>query len=658
MKHLLTTASIIVFMEILFTNGFIYSKEEKLFQQKICDIIMERKAQVIIVYRLKEERIRWINSLKEFWLNEQENWDTFYGCLTEKPVILRDMEEYEQEPERSASSISIYFLDSYRSLKRVIGMLNPKQRWKHGHRYVFIWLLDDIGGLKSFFERVWLKNIIHAVAAVMKLQKIYTFEPFSEKGFKLTTLEDSPYFYDKFKNFYQNELRITMFKDSVRAIPLENFPVRGYKRVDGWVARTLVERINASARYITPTDNETYGALVNGTFTGSLKDIYTGLTHIGFNFRYTLDHVKPHIEELYPYKKRILYLVVPSAEMKPEYLIFANAFTYSLWRLLLLNFFVILLIFLILQKLVERLPNHNLQNSPKHWHWYELVEMFMKTQLGEPVEGFSRISSLRQFLITWILFSYVLTNVYFAKLESSFVQPIYEPELDSLEDVCKLKVPIYAFDVVFEAIKVSLDPKYYQIISNNGIRVPRNISADDFSYSLAKKHKNVAIILHGELAKEVVAHTYNDETKRPTFHIVKEYLRSLTSSYVLTKGSPFIYKFQTIVSSFFEHGFINHWLEVDAQKNNYLHRSEEYFQDLEDNFDLTDNDDMVAGLGSAWQRKKKVVLSMEILQGAFYLWVAGICLSCVGFGLEFLYYWHRQRKMKAEIGEHDTEEIV
>ncbi|KAM7357556.1 uncharacterized protein ACRADG_002847 [Cochliomyia hominivorax] len=642
MKHSLETLIVLILSGII-TKGFLAEEKEKLFQQKLCEFIIKRNAQNLIVYRENEQKLELPTSLLDAYGQEMDNWNEFYACLAQKPLLMRDMEKYYREPLRSASSISIYFIESYDTLTKVLAFLNPQQRWKHGHRYVFIWLMSDIGRLRGFFEIVWQKNILHAVAAIVKSQEIYTFEPFSSEGFRLKILNQPPYFYDKLKNFHRYKLRITMFKDSVRAVPLENYSEKGFKRIDGWVARTLVELINASSIYITPTDNETYGVLVNGNFTGSLKDIYSGVTHVGFNYRYTLDPVKPFIEELYPYKKRMLYLVVPSAEMRPEYLIFVNAFTNSLWRLLLLNFIMVLLIFIILQRLVERLPNHSLYNSPKHWRWYELVEMFIKTQLGEPVEGFSRISSLRQFLITWVLFSYVLTSIYFAKLESSFVHPVYKPELDNLEDLPKLKVPIYAYDVVFEAIKVSLDTKYYQYIYNNGIRVPRNVSPDDFFYTLAKKHKNVAIILHGDLAKEIVAHTYNDETKRPTFHIVKEYLRSLPSSYVLTKGSPFIHKFQTIVSSFFEYGFINHWLEVDAQQKNYLHHSEEYFQDLEENSDLTDNDEVVADTDSAGQYKKKVVLSMDILQGAFLLWVAGICLSCVGFALEILDFWHKRK---------------
>ncbi|XP_037823158.1 uncharacterized protein LOC119611583 [Lucilia sericata] len=636
MKHLLKLIVLMGFWSFTNSSGFQFNKRDQHFHKKICEIVTNKNAVVNIIYRLNLESEVLTSSV--FDLNYENNWDLFYHCMSEKPVVIRDMDKYQVEPLRSASSLSIYFIDSYRTMRKVLALLNPKQKWKPAHCYLFIWLLDDVNTLRRFFEKVWFKNILNAVAAVMNLQEIYTFEPFTSQGFRLKILYEAPYFYDKLRNFHHFELRISMFKDSVRALPLEGHIKHGYKRVDGWVARTLVERLNASARYIEPTDRETYGALLNGTFTGSLKDIHSGLTHIGFNFRYTLDHVKPHIEELYPYKKRLLYLVVPAAEMRPEYLIFANAFTYSLWRLLLINFLLILVIFIILQKLVERLPNHNLENSPKHWRWYEIVEMFIKTQLGEPVEEFSRISSLRQFLITWILFSYVLTSVYFAKLESSFVQPIYEPELDNLKDLCQLKVPIYAFDVVFQAIKVSLEPKYFDIINKNGVRVPRNISADDFSLALVKKHKNVAIILHGELAKEVVAHSYNDETKRPSFHIVKEYLRSLTSSYVLTKGSPFIYKFQTIVSSFYEYGFINHWLEVDARQKNYYHRSSEFVQDLEEDFDWLENDEVGASMPATLQHKKKVVLNMEILQGAFYLWIAGICASCLGFATEFIYF--------------------
>ncbi|XP_073837985.1 ionotropic receptor 68b [Musca autumnalis] len=580
------------------------------------------------------------------------NVNFLHQCMAELPTTIRNLDTFRNEPERFRGSLNIFFITSARIAQKVVAFLNPRQRWKQGHRYLFVWLLEGNNKMKllgDFFQHIWQRNILHAVA-VLNSQLVYTFEPFSLEGFRLRRLDTNQnYFYDKLKNFHHFEIRITMFIDPVRAVPLPNYTTQGYKRIDGRVANALVKYLNATARYITPSDNETYGSLVNGTFTGSLKDIHSGLTHIGFNLRYTLDHVKQHIEELYPYQRRFLYLVVPAAKLRPEYLIFVKAFSNSLWRLLLLNFALILLLFMLLQYLVGRLPSQHIGYVNTHtFHWYELLEMFWKTQLGHPVEGFARISSLRQFLIAWILFSYVLTSMYFAKVESNFVQPAFEPEIDSLEQLPQLNLPIYAFDVVFEAVKFSLKPKYYEWINAHGVRVPRNIRVEEFAFTVTQKNADVALMLHDEMAKELLAHSYNDVTKRPSYHIVKEYLRSLTSSYIMTKGSPFIHKFQSVISAFHEFGLMRHWLQLESQPNTYTHKSEEFFEDLDDDFDLLYDEDGVGGVVGASSvsatSHKKVVLNLEILQGAFYLWLAGILISLVGFVAEWLYWWHQNEK--------------
>ncbi|XP_058987921.1 uncharacterized protein LOC131806955 [Musca domestica] len=628
-------------------------EEEKLkFALKICDVVQQRDAKINILYR---------NPTREHMetIYRRINVDALHQCMTEFPLTIRNLHSYAMEPERLMGSLNIYFIATRTIARQVANFLNAHQRWKPGHRYLFVWLLEEDKSdevLHEFFQQIWQKNILHAVA-ILDSQRVYTFEPFSPEGFRIKLLDENQnYFYDKLKNFHHFEIRITMFIDPVRAIPLPNYATEGYKRIDGRVANAMVKYLNATARYITPADNETYGSLINGTFTGALKDVHSGLTHIGFNLRYTLDHVKQHIEELYPYQRRFLYLVVPAAQMRPEYLIFVKAFSYSLWRLLLLHFALVLLLFKLLQHLVGRLPAQHIGSCvTQKWHWYELLEMFWKTQLGEPVEGFSRISSLRQFLIAWILFSYVLTSMYFAKVESNFVQPAYEPEIDSLEQLPQLNLPIYAFDIVFEAVKVSLNPKYYEWINAHGVRVPPNIRVEQFAFAVTQKNAEVALMLHDEMAKELLAHSYNDVTKRPSYHIVKEYLRSLTSSYILTKGSPFIHKFQSVISAFHEFGLMRHWLQLESQPNTYTHNSEEFFEDLDDDFDLYYDEDGAGNVGggggggttttsASLQSHKKVVLNLDILQGAFYLWLVGIFISCMGFAAEWLTYWWSLRR--------------
>ncbi|XP_075160378.1 ionotropic receptor 68b [Haematobia irritans] len=612
-------------------------EESKEFSLKICDVAQKREAQINIFY----------TTPLEMRSSVKLNWPLLHQCLFELPFWVRSLDFYETEPERTSGSLNLFLVTSSQSAQRILDFINPHQRWKQGHRYLFIWLLPqlDVGNLRDFFLVLWSKNILHALVA-WDSEHLYTFEPFSLEGFRLRTIgKHENYYYDKLRNFHRFQVSITMFTDPVRASPLPNSTTQGYRRIDGRIASALVEELNATARYITPADNETYGSLRNGTFSGALKDIHSGLAHIGFNLRYTLDHVKEHIEELYPYQRRFLYLVVPAAKMRPGYMIFVRAFSNSLWRLMILTFSVALLAFIILQHVVQHIP-YGCKTSHKSWH--ELMEILYKTQLGGPVNTFSNINSLRQFLIAWILFSYVLTTMYFAKLESNFVQPTYEPDMDSLEELSHLHIPIYGYDIVFDAIKVTLHPRYYELINGLGVRIPTNSHADKFAFEVTQKNANVALILHDEIAKELLAHTFDETTKRPSYHIVREYLRTLTISYVVTKGSPFIHKFQQVVSAFHEFGFMRHWTQVESH-NTEAHKSQEFFEEYEDELDLNDDEDSASGLDAGPSTEslsmKKVVLNLDILQGAFYLWLVGILISFIGFAMEWLYWWCNRNTM-------------
>lgn len=65
--------------------------------------------------------------------------------------------------------------------------------------------------------------------------------------------------------------------------------------------------------------------------------------------------------------------------------------------------------------------------------------------------------------------------------------------------------------------------------------------------------------------------------------------------------------------------------------------AEEFLEDLGDQ---TDTD---SGSNELAIRNKKVVLTLDILQGAFYLWSVGIGISCLGFAVEHAHwFWRRQ----------------
>ncbi|XP_030568455.1 uncharacterized protein LOC115768103 [Drosophila novamexicana] len=562
-----------------------------------------------------------------------------YRCVASQlPSCMRSIEAHEIEPIHQTSSMNIFHIpagDAGQPLvRRIVDMLNARQPRRHVHKYLFVWPEASEQQLRQLFEECWRKQLLFALAIIHQ-EGIYDFQPFGEEGLELKKVSSDAFYIDKLRNLHGYELRFSMFTHPLRALPLNPVESAGYEAIDGSVARLLAKKLNATARYVVPRDGEAYGrCLENGSFTGVVQDLVNGETHIALNIRFVLECMMPLLESLYPYTRTVLSLVVPAAGLQPEYLIFVTAFRNSVWHLLLANFLIAFVLFLILQWLLESIV------GDAGSHWYDIFEMLFKTHLGQPVDRFSRISSLRAFLMGWILFSYVLTSIYFGKLESSFVQPNYEPQINSLDELPPHGLRVHGIDTMFEAVSLSLSERHYRLLTANHRVHPLRDSEHFFELLISRRYKKDVFIMRDDKAREFLALTYNAEADRPAYHIVKQYLRSMPSTYVLPLGSPFLYKFQRMLSNFYEHGLFEYWLRRDVVQRSRTSQSDEFFEDLGAQADLEAEDADF----EEW-RQKRVVLTLDILQGAFYLWVIGIILSIFGFLLEQGYFqWRRMQR--------------
>ncbi|KAH8268771.1 hypothetical protein KR018_003830 [Drosophila ironensis] len=559
------------------------------------------------------------------------------------PVVTRNIESYELEPLRQTDSLSIFHIpvagNGTSLVRRILDMLNPRQPRKHMHKYLFLWPNAGPDQLLELFRGCWGKQVLYALAITRMHKGIFDFDPFSVGGLRVV---ESPgeAFHDKMGDLKGYPLRFSMFPDPLMALPLDPVESRGYKAMDGVAARVAARMLNATITYVLPEDNESYGrCLPDGNFTGVVRDMVAGKTHFGPNSRFVLDCMWPHVEVLYPHTRRILYLVVPASGIQPEYLIFVRVFRRSVWHLLLTTLLVVVLLFWLMQRLQKRVPRRGVVT---HFQatWYEILEMFGKTHVGEPALRMSSFSSMRTFLMGWILFSYVLTTIYFAKLESGFVRPYYESQLDQLDGLAKLDVHIYAVTTMYDAVRSTLPEHHYRLLESRSRQLPLGVTTSYYQLFVSRRDSRAAFIMRDFHARDFLARNFNSETERPAYHIVKEYLRSMLCTYILPRGSPFLHRLQTLFTGFHEHGFFEHWRQMDLiTRDGTSPNAEEFSEDLGDQ---TDTD--AAASEASVRHKKRVVLTLDILQGAFYLWSVGIGLSCLGFAMEQAHhFWKRQQ---------------
>ncbi|XP_039485222.1 uncharacterized protein LOC120447741 [Drosophila santomea] len=601
-----------------------------------CRIAVEQNVQVTYLYRCASCPA---SSEADYSALEWE----LYRCVTSRmPVITRNIEAHELEPLRRTDSLSIFHIPAGEKgvalVRRILDMLNPRQRRKHLHKYLFIWPDAGRHQLLRLFRGCWAKKLLYGLAITGGANGTFDFDPFAWGGLQVVQRLDGDVQYPrKMKNLRGYQLSFSMFTDPLMAVPRDPVETAGYMSVDGVAARVVGEMLNASVTYVLPADNESYGrCLPNGNFTGVVTDIMGGHTHFAPNSRFVLDCIWPAVEVLYPYTRRNLYLVVPASEIQPEYLIFVRVFRRTVWYLLLVTLLVVVLVFWVMQRLQRRIPRRGVTQFQATW--YEILEMLGKTHVGEPVARLSSFSSMRTFLMGWILFSYVLSTIYFAKLESGFVRPSYEEQVDRVDDLAHLDVHIYAVTTIYEAVKHSLTEHQYNLLENRSRQLPLGISTLYYQPLVRRRDRRAAFIMRDFHARDFLAITYDSQADRPAYHIAREYLRSMICTYILPMGSPFLHRLESLYSGFLEHGFFEHWRQMDLiTRVGASPNAEEFLEDLGDQ---TDTD---SGFNEVAARNKKVVLTLDILQGAFYLWAMGIGISCIGFALEHAYWvWRRQ----------------
>lgn len=217
------------------------------------------------------------------------------------------------------------------------------------------------------------------------------------------------------------------------------------------------------------------------------------------------------------------------------------------------------------------------------------------------------------------MFSYICTFIYFARLESVFVKPAYEKDLNSLNDLLKVVGSIYIPSFFVGIAEQNLELNLFEVIRK------KQILTEDMSEVLFKNPpRNSTFVVKKQLAKYMIQQTYDHSVKRPSLHIGSEYLHISPNSYIVPNGSPYLKMFEKLLTRYNEHGFLICWeklTKVDLTKRGALN----------DEVKLSDDEEISTEI-----KVHKKVLTMDILQGAFYLWVIGISFSSTMFAFEIV----------------------
>lgn len=569
---------------------------------KICDVIANSKTPKHLVIHTKSSDFP----------------EDFFDCLS-VPVSITKVQQI-VVPEVEESLLIMFLLDRLNNsvIDELDTNIDPFMKRKKSIRIIFkLNSKPENSIVLNLFRLMWKKQLLNVVVVDVQ-STILTYEPFTMNGFTVRELDssDDP-FPDKLRNLHGHEIKVSMFHQIVRSIPVGD----RYGGVDGQLAYTLLNHINATAKYIFPADGQTYGLMSESGLTGTLGDVAYGRSDVGFNSRLVDEKEQHHLESLYPVHYEVICILYPKSTASPPYLNLVRAFGVSIWAVLTIFFILVVSIF----KKFRRVVRHIGQGRSGKGSDFEL---FFKIFLGEAIKNLPKVSSLRIYLITWTLFSYICTTIYLARLGSAFVRPAYERDLDSVKDLARIEGNIYAPLFFLKKAEESLieNHKLFETIKEKTILVK------DMSKVLTlKPPKNSTFFATMQFAKYIIQKTFDYDAKRPAFHIGQQYLYISLFAFIVPNGSPYIEKFDELISRYNEHGFLLHWERMTK------------LEILFESKDKPENEEELNGIIEEEKPSTKdhlKVLTIDILQGAFYLWIFGVFGSLFFLGLEL--YWYQK----------------
>lgn len=343
--------------------------------------------------------------------------------------------------------------------------------------------------------------------------------------------------------------------------------------------------------------------MINGTLTGGLGDVAYGKADMSFNDRFWnpafLDY---SVENTNSYKQENVCIMVPKATRKSNFYNLFHIFTIPAWISIIFLIFFLTGILKFHQIVYFRFNQFEIMS---------LVDIFfqvLRSFIGEALSVIKVSNASRLIIGCWILYSFLITNSFSGKLVSQLVNPLYEEEIDTFEQLFESGFSIVVSHVIHLIIKANLDKEIYDQLKPSLVFVEQQ----DDAYNLFINNKSVSAHISNMYRLDVYLQKNYDSRGRSSYHIMKDCLVYFPSIYITSEGSQFLGRINDLISRFHEVGLVSHW-EMLTNLNTKVSGETEEFNDDEEEEEI------------------KVILTIEHLQSAFYLWIIGIFFSFLTF---------------------------
>lgn len=280
--------------------------------------------------------------------------------------------------------------------------------------------------VESFLMEASRNRMLNSVVFHLDIRSsmftIFTYNPFKKRDNLQELPQDSTFtkvFYDKLNNMHLHPIRISQYEDIPRSFLTDDGVVHG---LDGMILNVVVQRLNAT--YVI---NDVSLSLKDSKNYASFLELFNGTAEISFNRRMFLssDYLDSSIDYIYPREIESIRLLVPKALPISQYMALLQPFEIHTWFMIVGTFFLYCFAWYFGRK-------HLLASTP-----LTLEDAFLKTYrifLASPLTKKITSCSERYFIMSFILFSFVILSTYQTMLITFLMTPQYERDL-TLADI-------------------------------------------------------------------------------------------------------------------------------------------------------------------------------------------------------------------------------
>lgn len=503
-----------------------------------------------------------------------------------------------------------------------------KKKSSDKHRSFFVIVFEDqllLGWwLTEIFQTFWSKKILNVIVVFSTAPddiKIFTYNPFMNDFLIELSLHSThaDLFPDKAIDLNKYIIPISLFPEEVRVLYLEGF-VRG---IDGFMAVTLQEKMNAifNISRLAP-DGKLYGEILeNGTITGSLGQVVSEDCEASFNTRLNEQEVfEKLVEPSHTFGRDDLCILVPSAGYRSQLDNIFRGFLPTVWFLIL--GIILLTSFIWLE--IEQFLNHFVFPFNRFKSYHILLNIFGAT-INQSIPRVTHLLPSRIIFAIYLLYSFLLNNMYVANLMSNIVIQIPLPDINTMEQLADSELTIITPHVYVDILKNNLDltQTEHAKIAN---RIIHDLSFDEARAKLNENNINYAYADKMHVTNFNVKKRNHYTNGRPLLHEMSICPVPYLAVYIVTYGSPFKERINIIVRRTLESGLMNYW---DAYMETQTRLS-----------------------GKSYSKSKKsedpTELTLDHMQAAFVVLAGGNFFAFIVFWTEIIYYRNIDRVQKVE----------